>query len=115
MRISNWKITLLAIMSLLMVVPVQARVKRTVGIVKGWRLTPEYGMVDTIRVDTSWINTPMRNLQNDYSIANTYNGNAISPIQAKVYFDRDGNGMQSGLVRPRIDFVFEDGGYDDKQ
>lgn len=83
-----------------------ARDKNVRRIVKSWRLLYDYGLVDTTRVDTSWLNTPMRNVQNDYSISNAYNGNAVSPIQAKVYFDRDGNGMRNGLYRPRLDNIF---------
>lgn len=86
-------------------VAVHARGKHVPGVVKGWRLMYDYGLVDTIKVDTGWLNVPMRNLPNDYSIANAYNGNAVSPIQAKVYFCRDGNGMRDGFVRPRIDFT----------
>ena len=83
-----------------------AKEKRVNGVVKSWRLLHDYGLVDTTVVDTSWMNVPMRTPNNDYSIANAYNGNAVSPIQAKVYFDRDGNGMRNGLYRPRIDHLF---------
>ena len=83
-----------------------AKEKNVQRIVKSWRLMYDYGLVDTTCVDTSWINTPMRNVQNDYSISNAYNGNYVSPIQAKVYFDRDGNGMRNGLYRPRLDNIF---------
>lgn len=66
----------------------------------------DYGLVDTVPMDTTYINQPMRNPQNDYSIAYTYDANAVSPIQAMVYFDRDGNGMRNGLYRPRLDGIF---------
>lgn len=83
-----------------------AKDKSVKGVVKSWRLLHDYGLVDTTTVDTGWLNTPMRKPNNDYSIANAYNGNAVSPIQAKIYFDRDGNGMRNGLYRPRLDNLF---------
>ena len=83
-----------------------AKDKNVRPIVKSWRLMYDYGLVDTTQVDTSWLNVPCRSLNNDYSIANAYNGNAISPIQSMIYFDRDGNGMRNGLYRPRMDNIF---------
>jgi len=83
-----------------------AKEKKVPIVVKSWRLLHDYGLVDTTVVDTAWLNVPMRTPNNDYSIANAYNGNSVSPIQAKVYFDRDGNGMRNGLYRPRIDNLF---------
>ncbi len=83
-----------------------AKNNRAVGVVKSWRLLHDYGLVDSTKVDTGWLNMPMRNVQNDYSIANAYNGNMVSPIQSMVYFDRDGNGMRKGFVRPRMDHLF---------
>lgn len=106
MRITNWKIVVLAFLTFFAATTEAAKNKNVAGVVKGWRLVGDYGQVDTIKVDTGWLNQPMRNLQNDYSIANTYNGNGISPIQSKIYFDRDGNGMRDGLIRPRMDFMF---------
>lgn len=48
-------------------------------------VTPDtiYGLPDTLR-----LNYPMQTVVNEYSIANAYNGNLISPIQSKLYFDR---------------------------
>lgn len=83
-----------------------AKEKNVPTVIKSWRLLHDYGLVDSVQMDTTYINLPMRNVINDYSIANAYNGNTVSPIQSKIYFDRDGNGMASGETRQKIDFLF---------
>ena len=55
----------------------------------------DYGIADSLAVDTMPQNLPMRNVLNDRSIAWAYNGNIVSPAQSKVYFDRSGNGLLS--------------------
>ena len=106
MRVRNWFIWVLAVLLLTAATDLQAKGRTAPASVKRWRLLHDYGLVDTVKMDTTYINQPMRNPQNDYSISNAYNGNAVSPIQAKVYFDRDGNGMRNGLYRPRLDCIF---------
>ena len=105
LRITNWKIAVIALL-LCFATAANGKDKVVPGVVKSWRLLYDYSLVDTVKVDTAWLNQPMRNTLNDYSIANAYNGNFFSPVQAKIYFDRDGNGMRDGLVRPRVDFLF---------
>ena len=55
-----------------------------------WHFSPVLIMPDTLPEvnDTLWLNYPARTVINDYSIANSYNGNFISPIQSKLFFDR---------------------------
>ncbi len=61
-----------------------------------WTLGEGLIRVDTVPADTSYWNLPDRNVVNDYSIANSYNGNLVSPIESKIYFDRE----------EKIDFLF---------
>ncbi len=63
---------------------------------KTWHLAHGLIQADTLEVDSSYVNLPMRNVINDYSIANTYNGNIVSPIESKIFFDRE----------KKIDFLF---------
>ncbi len=64
--------------------------------IKSWHLGEGLIQVDTLAVDSSYVNLPMRDVINDYSIANIYNGNIVSPIQPMVYFDR----------KDKTDFLF---------
>ncbi len=56
--------------------------------IRSWRLAEGLRVVDSTRVDTSFIDLPMHDVINDYSIANSYNANLVSPIESKLYFDR---------------------------
>lgn len=84
------------------------RTKRTKAILKEWVMPNEYGKADSVAVDTTAQNTPMRNVLHDKSIAWSYNGNLISPTESKVYFDRSGNGLLSSSGRGGDDWT--DGG-----
>ena len=55
-----------------------------------WHFSPVLITPDTLPAipDTTHLNFPMATPINDYSIANAYNGNFISPIQPKIFFDR---------------------------
>ncbi|MBR0309466.1 MAG: putative porin [Paludibacteraceae bacterium] len=55
-----------------------------------WHFSPVVITPDTLNClpDTMRINYPMQTVINNYSIANSYNGNFVSPIQPKIYFDR---------------------------
>ncbi len=64
--------------------------------VKTWRIDDRFGMVDSIPVDSAPHNFQYDNPIDKFSIANSYNGNLGSPIQAKLYFDRPQN----------MDFIF---------
>lgn len=88
-----------------------------------WHMPNDFGIADTLAIDTAEANFPMRDVLNDNSIAWAYNGNLISPLQSKIYFDRSGNGMlgstgtsgdawlkggmaQLPRVRRKVDFLF---------
>lgn len=55
---------------------------------KTWRLSERLGIADTIPPDTAFLNYPQNNLVDRYSMANAYNGNLVSPIEPKIFFDR---------------------------
>ena len=71
----------------LLSVSIQARTDNRASI-RSWRLAEGLRVADSVRVDTSYIDLPMRDAINDYSIANAYNGNMVSPIESKLFFDR---------------------------
>ncbi|MBR1564383.1 MAG: putative porin [Paludibacteraceae bacterium] len=79
-------ITLFAIL-LLSIGYLQARPGDRASI-KSWRLVNGWSVVDSVGVDTSYMNLPMRDAINDYSISNSYNGNMVSPLESKLFFDR---------------------------
>lgn len=58
------------------------------SVIRTWHIPQPTYVADTLRLDTSFINQPLRGYLNDYSIANAWNGSLISPVQSKLYFDR---------------------------
>ena len=67
----------------------QAAEKAVPTVMRTWQLAPWTGIADTLpTVDTSYMHLPMRDVLNDYSIANLTNSNLISPVQSRIYFDR---------------------------
>lgn len=67
---------------------IQAQEKAVDQYVKTWRITDFFGTVDSLTIDTVHHNFQHLNYIDNFSIANSYNGNLGSPIQSKVYFDR---------------------------
>ena len=67
-----------------------AKEKMPVPMFRTWHFSPVVVIPDTIYElpDTLQTNYPMLTVINDYSIANAYNGNFVSPIQPKLFFDR---------------------------
>lgn len=53
-----------------------------------WRLTDIPVFADSVPIDTNYLNYPKQSPVHRYSIANAYNGNMLSPLQSKVFFDR---------------------------
>ena len=67
--------------------------------IRAWQLDKWTGVADTLAgVDTTYMDHPMRSQLNDYSISNITNSNIVSPMQSRVYFDRQKN----------VDFLFAD-------
>ncbi len=82
-----YRVLLLAVLTVLPLC-VTARVKLPKTVIRSWSFTDHTAVADTIKVDSSFINLPMRNVQYDHSILNHYNGNLISPLQSALYFYR---------------------------
>ena len=62
--------------------------RKTKTRIRTWSL-PEYRLLaDTLPIDTSYLNLPMRNMLDNYSVSNAWNGNYISPTQSRLYFKR---------------------------
>ncbi|MCQ2343041.1 MAG: putative porin [Paludibacteraceae bacterium] len=57
-------------------------------IIRSWDLPHPLDLADTVRVDSSFWNFPMRDELYDLSICNIYNGNLVSPVMSAVYFNR---------------------------
>lgn len=64
--------------------------KMPVPAFRTWHFSPVIVTPDTLYElpDTLHTNFPMQTAINDYSISNAYNGNFVSPVQPKLYFDR---------------------------
>ena len=78
---------------------VSAKDKPVPTVMRAWQLDPWTGIADTLAgVDSSYMDMPMRSVLNDYSISNVTNSNIVSPVQSRVYFDR----------QRRADFIFAD-------
>ena len=56
--------------------------------IRSWQLSAPTYQADTVPMDTSYINLPMKEYLNRYSISNAWNGTLVSPMQSKLYFDR---------------------------
>lgn len=56
--------------------------------IRVWHIDEQLGVADTCGLDTAIVSYPDANPVNDYSIANSWNGNLGSPLQSKIYFDR---------------------------
>lgn len=57
-------------------------------VIRSWQLPLPMLLADTVGIDTSMVNLPMRTPLDDYSISNVFNANFISPAQSRIYFDR---------------------------
>lgn len=56
--------------------------------IKAYQINERYGTADSIAVDTLITNYQDNQPINNYSIANSWNGNLGSPLQSKIFFDR---------------------------
>ena len=64
--------------------------------IRAWTLSQSFGWENRVDVDTSFWNLANRNIIEDYSISSSYNGNLISPIESRVWFER----------QKKMDFLF---------
>ena len=66
-----------------------AKPKTTVKtVIRSWQLSTAAYLADTVKMDTSFINFPMDEPLNKYSISNVWNGSLVSPAQSRIYFKR---------------------------
>ena len=84
------KVNKLVLLLLLAVQSVVAADKLPDPDFRTWQFGVGAGKPDTIRdlPDTMRLNYSLHQAVNDYSVANSFNGNLVSPIQSKLYFDR---------------------------
>ena len=65
-----------------------AKPKTVKTVIRSWQLSAPAYQADTVPIDTCYLNLPMRDPLNDYSISNVWNGSLISPVESRVYFSR---------------------------
>ena len=80
---------IVGILILCSTIAMQAAEKAVPTIIRAWQLDAWTGVADTLAsIDSSYIDYPMRDRLNDYSISNISNSNLISPSQSRIYFAR---------------------------
>ena len=90
---------IVCILILCSTIAMQAAEKAVPTIIRAWQLDAWTGVADTLAsIDSSYIDYPMRDRLNDYSISNVTNSNLISPSQSRIYFAR----------QKTTDFIFAD-------
>ncbi len=90
---------IVGILILCSTIAIQAAEKAVPTIIRAWQLDAWTGVADTLAsIDSSYIDYPMRDRLNDYSISNVTNSNLISPSQSRIYFAR----------QKTTDFIFAD-------
>lgn len=66
---------------------------------RAWKLDTWTGVADSLQgIDSTYMHLPMRSHINDYSISNVSNSNLVSPLQSRIYFNR----------QKTVDFIFAD-------
>lgn len=65
-----------------------AKTKTVKTVIRAWQLSAPAYQADTTALDTTFLNLPMRDPLNDYSISNVWNGSLISPVESRIYFSR---------------------------
>lgn len=68
--------------------PVAAKKDTIPNDIKTWRIDSRLGIADTLVIDTLVTSYQDNQPINNYSIANSWNGNLGSPVEPKIYFDR---------------------------
>ena len=90
---------IVGILILCSTIAMQAAEKAVPTIIRAWQLDAWTGVADTLAsIDSSYIDYPMRDRLNGYSISNVTNSNLISPSQSRIYFAR----------QKTTDFIFAD-------
>lgn len=68
--------------------PVTSKKDTIANDIKTWRIDSRLGVADTLVIDTLVTSYQDNQPVNNYSIANSWNGNLGSPLESKIYFDR---------------------------
>ena len=80
-------------------VGLKAEEKAVPTVIRAWQLDNWTGVADTLAgIDSMYMHFPMRNRLSDYSLSNVSNSNLVSPVQSRIYFDR----------QRTVDFLFAD-------
>lgn len=80
-------------------VGLKAEEKAVPTVIRAWQLDNWTGVADTLTgIDSMYMHFPMRSRLNDYSLSNVSNSNLVSPVQSRIYFDR----------QRTVDFLFAD-------
>lgn len=78
-------VNILLLCLLVLASPIAAK-KTAKARIKTWQLADLTSLPDTVPVDTNYLNTPLRSVLNDFSISNVWNGNNVSPVQSRLWF-----------------------------
>lgn len=83
------------------------KVKRdtVVNDIRVWTVDGRYGEADTVMIDTVVTSYQDNQPVNNWSIANSWNGNLGSPVESKVFFDRRDNPYESMFARAYAPYV----------
>lgn len=77
---------ILVLLSIIVCVPLFGAKQGVKTHIKSWQRADLTSLADTVSVDTSYLNTPMKSVLNDFSISNVWNGNIVSPVQSRLWF-----------------------------
>ena len=75
--------------------------------IKTWIVDDIYGVADTVVVDTLVTNYQDNQPINNYSIANSWNGNLGSPLESKIYFDRKEDSREDMFERAYAPYLIK--------
>ena len=67
--------------------------------IKVWTIDGRYGEADTVSIDSIIVNYQDNNPVNNFSIANSWNGNLGSPLESKIFFNRRNNANENMFAR----------------
>lgn len=57
--------------------------------IRTWQIDGLTTLADTVPIDTSYLNLPLKTRLNTFSISNVWNGNTVSPIQSRLWFKNE--------------------------
>ena len=86
--------------------------------IKTWTVDDIYGVADTVVIDSLITSYQDNQPINNYSIANSWNGNLGSPLESKIYFDRKVSSREDMFERAYAPYLIKPSDvryYDTKQ